>query len=115
MAINKDGEVLYIYKSDLDKYLSKGWIKGNPKINPNTNSGKIVLNNGIITKFVDKSELDKYLSEGWIKGKIVKKSQKGRIRINNGIEEKFISVEEFENNYDKTIWKKGLIKPRRAK
>ena len=115
VAINKDGVVLYIYKADLDKYLSEGWVKGNPKINSDTNSGKIVLNNGTITKFINKSDLDKYLSEGWVKGKIVKKSQKGRIRINNGIEEKFISIEDFENNYDKTIWKKGLIKPRRAK
>lgn len=111
-------EVLHIGVRDINGnhvIITREEFANNPDKYKHHSAGRIVINNGIKHKYIFPKDLDKYLSEGWVKGKIVKKSQKGRIRINNGIEEKFISIEDFENNYDKTIWKKGLIKPRRAK
>ena len=75
MLYQKNGIAKQIYKNEFDKYIKDGWVKGNCNINPVTNNGKIVINNGNINKFINPNDLDKYLSEGWVKGKI-KKLQK---------------------------------------
>ena len=42
--------------------------------------------------------------------KLISDDHKSRIWITNGIENKFELREKYDNNYDKTIWKRGRIK-----
>ena len=78
VIVSKNGIAKQISKSDLNFYISNGWIRGNCNINPITNKGKIVVNKNGINKFVKSEDLDTYLAEGWIKGKIRKT---GKIKI----------------------------------
>ena len=69
--------------------------------------GRIVLNNGIIHKYVLPKELDKYLSEGWIKGEIVH-STANRISIKKENKQKFVLESELDK-YLSEGWTKGGI------
>ena len=96
----------YILPSELDKYLSEGWVKGEIE-HITTNRINIKKNNK--QKFVIKSELDKYLSEGWVKG-VCQKTTLGYIKLTNGIENVSIdpnNTEQIEHYIDNG-WVKGI-------
>ena len=99
----------YILPSELDKYLSEGWVKGEIE-HITTNRISIRKNNK--QKFVIKSELDKYLSEGWVKGGISRNKNtksyiKGHVWVNNGDKQIRISKSELDK-YLSEGWVKGI-------
>lgn len=69
------GECIRVDVSEINEYLSNGWVLGNPKIAENNRNrkvnlkGKIYINNGIKNLLISKEELDDYLSKGWLRGK----------------------------------------------
>lgn len=77
--------------------------------------GRIVLNNGIIHKYVLPKELDKYLSEGWTKGNcnINPVTNNGKIVINKDGSNKFIKPENLDR-YLSEGWTKGKIKKQKV-
>ena len=101
-----------ILESELDKYLSEGWVKGRLSEHMPIRKQNIMLvsKNGI-AKQIYKSELDKYLSEGWVKGNcnINPITNNGKIVINKNCVNKFINPDELDK-YLSEGWVKGKIK-----
>lgn len=76
------------------------------------NRGKIIINNGIIYKYVYKEDFDNlYQFQGWTLGKgglyNPNTKTKGKIRINNENGAKYVTLEEFEEKYSKEGWHRG--------
>lgn len=75
--------------------------------------GRILINNGIISKQIYPDELEQYLNNGWRKGRIGKSKSNGRegkIRISNGQYKKYIFPDELPL-YEKEGWyRKKVIK-----
>lgn len=76
---------------------------------PGTNTDKIVINNGIVEKFIKEADLQYYKQQNWVLGR--KDSTKcasvlGKILINNGIINKYIFPSEFDE-YNINGWIKG--------
>lgn len=109
VPMRKDPESHYknIKPSEVDYYLSLGWIIGrghNDKWGLSTKD-KIIVHKDNSQKFILLSELDSYLNSGWSKGRI----PQNRISITNGIVTKVINASEFEN-YQKQGFTKGRLK-----
>lgn len=69
----------YIFENELGSYLKQGWEKrGKPKhknfskLVSNTKKGTIIINNGILQKYIKPNDFEKYESLGYIKGKLPK-------------------------------------------
>ena len=101
-----------ILESELDKYLSEGWVKGRLSEHMPIRKQNIMLvsKNGI-AKQIYKSELDKYLSEGWVKGNcnINPITNNGKIVINKDGKNKFIYPQDLQKYLDEG-WVRGKIK-----
>lgn len=72
-------------------------------------NGRILINNGSISKQINPEDLQSYLNQGWIKGRIGKSKSNGRegkIRISNGERKKFILPEEL-SKYEAEGWFRG--------
>ena len=64
---------LYIHimdKNGNNVQITRNEFKNNPYMYIHHSKGRIVINNGIIHKYVLPNELDKYLSNGWLKGEM---------------------------------------------
>lgn len=93
--VNKDCKSKFIYKSELQTYLDKGYSKGmyisEDRRNKMSESAKkapkpkgfVYVYLGDICKRIDKSELDMYLNDGWKKGNLFLRGVK-----HNGKQEK---------------------------
>lgn len=57
--LKKDGEVISVHVSEVQKYLDEGWVVGN-----HHKGLKCITKDGVNTRVKD-SELQKYLDEGW--------------------------------------------------
>lgn len=80
-------------------------LKGNTN-SKNKMNGRILINNGSVSKQINPEELQNYLDNGWVKGRIGKPKSNGRagkIRINNGEVSKFILPEEL-SKYESEGW-----------
>lgn len=67
----------YIFESELEVYIKQGWERrGKPKhknfskLVSETKKGTIIINNGILQKYIRPEDFSKYESEGYIKGKL---------------------------------------------
>ena len=88
ISVVKNNIVKYISQSELDDYLSDGWVQGGKKFSQETKeklkgrkgstAGRIGINNNIKNKYINADELDKYLKEGWVKG------LKSKKKVTNG-------------------------------
>jgi hypothetical protein len=88
ISVVKNNIVKYISQSELDNYLSDGWVQGGKKFSQETKeklkgrkgstAGRIGINNNIKNKYINADELDKYLKEGWVKG------LKSKKKVTNG-------------------------------
>ena len=110
IAIRKDDMMQYIYPSELDTYLSQGWVKKGATCPKRTNvfaKNKIWVTNGIVQKRASENELDTYLSQGWKKG-TCQKLTTGYIRIVKDNIQKNIDPSELET-YLSQGWKKGVL------
>ena len=92
--------------------ITRNEFKNNPDMYIHHYKGRIVLNNGIIHKYVLPNELDKYLSNGWVKrglsrNKFVKSQIKGFVWITNGKKQIRINKDELDK-YVKLGWTVGI-------
>lgn len=143
IVIHKNNQIKRINKNNLNDYLINGWILGgitgkkvslesrikssqSHKGKPGSNTGKILINNGKITKYIFKIDLEYWLNLGWKRGKLpitdahrkhlseaLKGKEiswaKGSSYYTNGYKEKRI----FESDvlyYISIGWRKGRIK-----
>lgn len=72
ICISKDNNIIYINRSELDKYIKDGWVRGNCRINNkgsnNPSYGKICVHKNDVIKRILPKDLNKYLHNGWVKG-----------------------------------------------
>ena len=68
----------YILPEELNSYLNKGYEKrGKPKhknfskLVSDTKKGTIIINNGVVQKYIKPNDFEKYSKEGFIKGKLL--------------------------------------------
>ena len=86
--------------------ISRTEFANNPNKYKHHSKGRIVLNNGVVHKYVLPNELDKYLSEGWVKGEIEHVTT-NKINIKKENKQKFISESELDK-YLSEGWVKGV-------
>ena len=87
--------------------ISRTEFVNNPNKYKHHSKGRIVLNNGVVHKYVLPNELDKYLSEGWVKGEI-EHITTNKINIKKENKQKFISESELDK-YLSEGWVKGGV------
>ena len=95
----------------------------NKSFNPNTNGGKICINNGITCKYIYEKEFDIYESQGWIKGSTTKgikrtdefKQKVSKAAKNMSEESKLKRVRSWQINYNnKTDEQKRIIREKHS-
>lgn len=104
ICINKDGNIKYIHKYELDNYIKMGWNKGTIYDSPL--KGKIWINNGEHNKSILEEELDDYINLGWSKGMTIK----NRIWINKNESSITIQQDKLDQYLDEG-WERGFNKP----
>ena len=101
-----------ILESDLDKYLSKGWIRGRAQndMPERKQNVAVVSKNGKAIQ-INKEDLDKYLSEGWVRGNcnINPITNNGKTVVNKNGVNKFVKLEDLDK-YLSEGWVKGKLK-----
>ena len=115
--INNTIESKMILESDLDKYLSEGWVQGRaqndmPKRKRNV---AVVSKNGKAIQ-INKDDLDKYLSEGWVRGNcnINPITNNGKTVVNKDGINKFVKLDDLDK-YLSEGWVKGKINKKSLK
>ena len=115
--INNTIESKMILKSDLNKYLSKGWLQGRaqndmPKRKQNV---AVVSKNGKAIQ-INKDDIDKYLSEGWVRGNcnINPITNNGKTVVNKDGINKFVKLEDLDK-YLLEGWVRGKINKKSSK
>lgn len=116
IIINKDNKNKFIYKEDLDNYLTMGWNKGliirNYNPNSSHNKGKLAVYKDNVKKFILPKDLENYVQNGWIyaiSSKLQKSSKKQEIWIHrNNDEQRKIKKDKLEY-YLQNGWEKGKI------
>ena len=99
---------LYIHvvdKNGNNVQITRSEFKNNPDMYIHHSKGRIVLNNGIMHKYVLPNELDKYLSNGWVKGEI-EHSTLGRISVVKENKQRYVLPNELDK-YLSNGWVKG--------
>ena len=94
--------------------ISRKEFLDNPNKYKHHSKGRIVLNNGILHKYVLPNELDKYLSEGWIKGEIEHYTS-NRISINKNNKQKLVLKEDLDKYLSEGWIKGGISRNKNAK
>ena len=70
--------------------------------------GKIVINNGVIEKYIYESDVEKYRDLGWVRGRCgvhEPPSQKGKIWVNDGVKNAMVNRDNIPDG-----WHLGKIK-----
>lgn len=110
IGINNGQEQKLVDQSELEKYLSLGYVIGRiPRSAEELEeyrekyTNRIFINNSINEKFIVPEELDSYLETGWVVGRLnvyterrgnnISKSKKGAIRITDGKVTKYVQPE----------------------
>lgn len=124
IAVHKENEQIYINKSDLENYLSLGWIKGGKKNKKRTSEQKENISRSHLgktpwNKGLKLSEEQKQRYRGIKKSVKVSKTEKqkevlrekniGRVKIHKGLEEKQIPSDQL-GSYLSSGWEKGIVK-----
>lgn len=72
------------------------------------NEGKIVINNGVVEKYVTENQLENFISDGWVKGRHGSHkppSQKGKIWVNDGTKNAMVNRDNIPDG-----WYLGKVK-----
>lgn len=79
-TIYKGDQIKQIYESELDAYLSDGWVQGDPRLCGRKGSveGKTPVTNGEVVKYVYPHEVSEYISRGYVVGNNRKGKPSGR-------------------------------------
>lgn len=83
--LHNDFETIRIHPEDVEAALENGYILGKGFVDPKL--GRIVVTDGVITKFITKEQLPDYLDRGFYKGKdeTTKSSMRGLICMTNDV------------------------------
>lgn len=106
--IKRDNEHLQIPKSEIEYYLSEGWIFG--RCEDIHNKGKIGVNKDGVNKYIYEDELQQYLSNGWEEGFVInykETSTADLVWIHNDKGEKHMVTPEDRATIYKD-WKDGI-------
>jgi hypothetical protein len=115
--INNTIKSKMILKSDIDKYLSEGWVKGRAQndMPERKQNVAVVSKNGKAIQ-INKDDLDKYLSEGWLRGNcnINPITNNGKTVVNKDGINKFVKLDDLDK-YLSEGWVRGKINKKSSK
>lgn len=105
VSMHDDNITIRVSKDDVEYYLKKGYVLGRGYDDPKL--GRIVMTNGVETKFIKPQEYDDYVAKGFSEGKdeVTKSRMRNKICMTNGEKDIRVTPDEIELYESKGYWK----------